>query len=101
MSSAQSIQGIAQTVTAVNETATAIAAAVRQQGAATLEIARSAQEATRGTQGVSSSIGDIDGNSRKVGSEAAGVLASANQLSETGHVLRQQLEVFLREVRAV
>jgi hypothetical protein len=28
------------------------------------------------------------------------VLASANQLSENGSVLRQQVETFLREVRA-
>jgi methyl-accepting chemotaxis protein len=100
MSSAQSIQGIAQTISAVSDTATAIAAAVQQQGAATLEIARNAQEATRGTQEVSSGIGSIDGNSRKAGSDAAGVLASANQLSENGSVLRQQVESFLREVRA-
>jgi len=100
MSSAQSIQGIAQTIGAVSDTATAIAAAVEQQGAATLEIARNAQEATRGTQEVSSSIGSIDTNSRKAGSEATGVLASANQLSESGNVLKQQVETFLREVRA-
>ena len=100
MSSAQSIQGIAETISAVSDTATAIAAAVQQQGAATLEIARNAQEATRGTQEVSSGIGGIDGNSRKAGSDAAGVLASANQLSENGSVLRQQVESFLREVRA-
>jgi methyl-accepting chemotaxis protein len=100
MSSAQSIQGIAQTIGAVSDTATAIAAAVEQQGAATLEIARNAQEATRGTQEVSSSIASIDTNSRKAGSDASGVLASANQLSENGSVLRQQVETFLREVRA-
>jgi methyl-accepting chemotaxis protein len=100
MSSAQSIQGIAQTISAVSDTATAIAAAVQQQGAATLEIARNAQEATRGTQEVSSSIASIDTNSRKAGSDASGVLASANQLSENGDVLKQQVETFLREVRA-
>ena len=100
MSSAQSIQGIAQTISAVSDTATAIAAAVQQQGAATLEIARNAQEATRGTQEVSHSIGSIDSNSRKAGSDASGVLASANQLSENGSVLEQQVEAFLREVRA-
>jgi methyl-accepting chemotaxis protein len=82
----------------VSDTATAIAAAVEQQGAATLEIARNAQEATRGTQEVSSS--SIDTNSRKAGSDAAGVLASANQLSSNGDVLKQQVETFLREVRA-
>lgn len=100
MSSAQSIQGIAQTISAVSDTATAIAAAVEQQGAATLEIARNAQEATRGTQEVSSSIASIDANSRKAGTEASGVLASANQLNENGNVLKQQVEAFLSEVRA-
>jgi methyl-accepting chemotaxis protein len=73
---------------------------VQQQGAATLEIARNAQEATRGTQEVSASIGNIDTNSRKAGIEASGVLASANQLSESGNVLKQQVGTFLREVRA-
>lgn len=99
-SSAQSIQGIAETISAVSDTTTAIAAAVQQQGAATLEIARNAQEATRGTQEVSSSIGGIDNNSRKAGAEASSVLTTANQLSENGNVLKQQVETFLREVRA-
>jgi methyl-accepting chemotaxis protein len=99
-SSAQSIQGIAQTISAVSDTATAIAAAVEQQGSATLEIARNAQEATRGTQEVSSSIGSIDTNSRKAGTDASGVLDSANRLSENGNLLKQQVEIFLREVRA-
>ena len=99
-SSAQSIQGIAQTIGAVSDTATAIAAAVQQQGAATLEIARNAQEATRGTQEVSASIGSIDSNSRQAGTEASAVLASANQLSDNGSVLKQQVEAFLQEVRA-
>ena len=89
-----------QTIGAVSDTATAIAAAVQQQGAATHEIARNAQEATSGTREVSSSVASIDSNSRKAGSDAAGVLASANQLSKNGEVLKQQVQTFLRAVRA-
>ena len=100
MSSAQSIQDIAQTIRVVSETATAIAAAIEQQGAATLEIARNAHEATRGTHEVSASIASIESNSRKAGSDASGVLTSANKLSENGSVLRLQVETFLREVRS-
>ena len=84
----------------VSETATAIAAAIQQQGAATLEIARNAHEATRGTHEVSASITSIESNSRKAGSDASGVLTSANKLSENGSVLRHQVETFLREVRS-
>jgi methyl-accepting chemotaxis protein len=99
-SSAQSIQGIAGKISQVSETAGIIASAVQQQGEATREIARNAQSASNGAQEVSSSIGSIDGYSRKTGTEASGVLDAANQLSHNGTLLRQQVEAFLREVRA-
>jgi methyl-accepting chemotaxis protein len=99
-SSAQSIQGIAGTISAVNDTAGAIAEAVKQQGDATREIARNAQAASAGTQEVSSSIGNIDSYSSKTGTEASGVLGAANKLSENGGLLKQQIDAFLREVRA-
>ena len=73
---------------------------MQQQGEATREIARNAQSASNGAQEVSSSIGSIDGYSRKTGTEASGVLDAANQLSHNGTLLRQQVEAFLREVRA-
>jgi methyl-accepting chemotaxis protein len=44
------IQKIARTITEMSQTSTSIAAAIEEQGTATAEIARSVQEAARGTE---------------------------------------------------
>jgi len=98
--SAESIQGITETIGRVNETATTIASAVEEQGAATQEIARNVTEAARGTQEVSSNIGGVSEAASQTGAAASQVLASAGELSRNGELLKQQVESFLREVRA-
>jgi methyl-accepting chemotaxis protein len=99
-SSAASIQGITETIGKVNETATTIASAVEEQGAATQEIARNVTEAAKGTQEVSSNIGGVSEAASQTGAAAAQVLASAGELSKNGELLKQQVDAFLREVRA-
>jgi methyl-accepting chemotaxis protein len=98
--SAQSIQGIAQSIGTVNETASTIAAAVEQQGAATQEIARNVTQAAQGTQEVSSNISGVSQAANDTGSAATQVLSAAGELSKNGERLKQQVESFLREVRA-
>jgi len=98
--SVQSIQGIAETIGKVNETATTIASAVEEQGAATQEIARNVQQAAQGTGEVSNNIGGVSQAAQQTGAAASQVLASASELSRNGEVLKQQVDAFLREVRA-
>jgi methyl-accepting chemotaxis protein len=99
-SSAQAIQSITTTIHRVNEIATTIAAAVEQQGAATQEISRNVQQAATGTTEVSSNIGNVSQAAQDTGAAATQVLSSAGELARNGTVLKDQVEGFLREVRA-
>ena len=99
-SSVQSIQGITSTIDRVNETATAIASAVEEQGAATQEIARNVAQAAQGTQEVSRNIAGVNEAAGQTGTAAGQVLESSDELSRNSEALRQQVDAFLREVRA-
>jgi methyl-accepting chemotaxis protein len=98
--SATLIQGIAGTIGQVDETTTAIAAAIEQQGAATREISRGVVQAAHGMDEVSDGISGVNQAARHTGEAAAGVLASAGELSRNGDVLRAKVDAFLCEVRA-
>jgi methyl-accepting chemotaxis protein len=100
LSSAALIGGITETISKVSAVAAAIAAAVEQQGAATQEIARNVMEAARGTRDVSGNIGGVSQAARDTGEAASRMLASAGDLSQSGEVLKTQMDMFLREVRA-
>ena len=99
-SSVESIQGVTETIGKVNETATAIASAVEQQAAATQEIARNVAEASQGTQEVSSNIAGMSRAAQETGAAATQVLATSGELSRSGEQLKQQVDSFLRDVRA-
>jgi methyl-accepting chemotaxis protein len=99
-SSAAAIEGITTIIGRVNQIATAIASAVREQGAATREIAHNVAEAARSTSEVSSNIGGVQEAARETGVAAGQVVGSASELSRAGETLRTQVDAFLHEVRA-
>jgi len=99
-SSAEAIGTITKTIGRVSEISTAIASAVEEQGAATQEISRNVQQAAQGTQEVSSNSTGVSEAARQTGAAAAQVLQSAGELSRNGAALRQQVDEFLRTVRA-
>jgi methyl-accepting chemotaxis protein len=99
-SSAEAIQSIGQTVGRVSEISTTIAAAVEEQNAATQEIARNVNQAAQGTADVSANIGGVTQVSQETGAAAAQLLTSANELASNGDLLKQQVEAFVREIRA-
>jgi len=98
--SVQSIQEITDTIGKVSEFAATIAAAVEQQGAATQEIARNVAQAATGTAEVTSNITGVSEAAQHTGAAATQVLASASELSRNGEALKDQVDAFLREVRA-
>jgi methyl-accepting chemotaxis protein len=99
-SSVEAIAGITNTISQVNEIANSIAAAVEQQGAATKEIASNVTQAARGTGEVSANISDVDKAARDTGTAAGKVVESATELSRSGNLLKEQVDLFLRDVRA-
>jgi methyl-accepting chemotaxis protein len=98
--SVEAIDGITRTIGKVNEIASAIASAVEEQGAATREIAHNVAEAARGTGEVSTNIASVREAARETGLSADQVVASASELSRSGEMLKEQVDAFLREVRA-
>ena len=84
----------------VNVTATAIASAVEEQSVAMQEITNHVQQAAHGTHQVSDNISSVSQAARDTGAAAAEVLASANEFGKNGSALKNQVDAFLREVRA-
>jgi methyl-accepting chemotaxis protein len=94
------IGDIGKTIDQISEIAGRIAAAVEEQGAATREIAGNVMQAAQGTTDVSQNIEGVTRASGEVGSAAGHVLQSAEDLSRQAETLRQEVGVFLTNIRA-
>lgn len=94
------IADIRRTISEMHEIATSIAGAMKEQGAATQEIARNVQEAAQRTQSVSVSIGEVDQSARQTGEAAAQVLSATADLGTQSDRLQTQVDAFLAGVRA-
>ncbi|ASG20434.1 methyl-accepting chemotaxis protein [Nitrospirillum viridazoti] len=98
--SAKSIQGIVEIINQVDQAATTIASAVEEQAATTNEITRNVQQAAQGTNDVSQTISRVSDAAQETGGAAGEVHTAANDLSKNGELLKQQVDTFLREIRA-
>jgi methyl-accepting chemotaxis protein len=94
------IRNIGQTIAEINNVSSAIAAAVEQQGAATREIARNIQHAAGGTSEVSSNIVGVSEASLQAGTAANDVLGASGDLRREADILRDEIDVFLSNIRA-
>lgn len=97
--SAEAIARITKSITDATMSSSAIAAAVEEQGAATREIAQSVNEASEGTKVVSENILHVASVAKKTGSAAEDVLTAATELSESGELLKKQVNSFLQSIR--
>jgi methyl-accepting chemotaxis protein len=95
------IQDVVNVITEIDKIGVAIASAIEQQGSATSEIARSVQDAARGTREVNSNISGVQQAADQTGQAATQVLSAAAQLSSQSRDLAGQVNRFLSEVRAV
>src|SRR5204862_1520955 len=75
--SVAAIKAISTTINRVSEIATVIAAAVEEQGTATQEIARNAQNAAKGTKEVADNIGDVRTGAKDTGAASGPGAGSA------------------------
>jgi methyl-accepting chemotaxis protein len=98
--SANAIGGITDTIRRMNEIASTIASAVEEQGAATQEIARNVQQASAGTTEVTTTIADVSRAAGDASTASADVLSAASDLSRQAATLTEELDSFLRRVRA-
>ena len=94
------IEHIGGTISEMSNIAIAIAAAIEEQGAATAEIARSANEAARGTEEVSNTIVDVNDASAATGAAATQILGAAGELSRQAEQLSGEVGSFIADVKA-
>ncbi len=95
------IQGIGDTIQRMNEISAGISEAVSEQGSATQEIAKSTEQAATGTREVSSKIDEVQQASSATGAVAGEVLDGASTLSRQAEELKERVEGFLSDMRAV
>ncbi len=99
-SAVNAINLIADVIKKIDETAVTIAAAVEQQDASTHEIARNVAEVSSGTQDVTSNIGAVSEGAANTGRAADEVLTTAQAVSRQTETLREQVDAFLKQIRA-
>ena len=98
--SVNALRSIGEQIKQLETTAISIASAVDQQSVAGQDLARSIDLAARSTDEVSGSISQVREASVATGAAASQVLGSATSLESQAGVLRQQVDEFLRHVRA-
>ena len=94
------IQGVGTIIGELGSIATSVASAVGEQGLATQEIAESVNQAATGTQAVSDNITQVMEAASESQVASTQMLAAAKELAEQGNVLSNEVDKFLKEVRA-
>ena len=96
----EAMKRIGGTISEVSSVATSIASAVEEQGAATMEITRSTQQAAARTQEVSDHIAGVSEGAKITDDAAHGVKSAAEALNQQTERLRGQVDDFLAKIRA-
>ncbi len=94
------IANVSKLIEQLNITSAAIAASMDQQTAATMEISRNVQEASSGTNEVTSTIVRVSDAASESGRSASEVLDVAKQLSQRSNSMKNEVEGFLKNIRA-
>ena len=98
--SVAALRAIGEQVGQLEATSVSIAAAVDQQSVAGQDLARSIDLAARCADDVTSNIVHVRETSAATGAAASQVLSSSTELEQQASVLKEQVEEFLRHVRA-
>jgi methyl-accepting chemotaxis protein len=94
------VKEIGATIARISQIATAIAAAVEEQGAATQDIAASVHQAAAGSAQVATNIADVSRGATDTASAASQLLAAATAIGQQSTRLTEEVDHFLKTVRA-
>jgi methyl-accepting chemotaxis protein len=100
-STADAIRAVGGQVKQMTEISSGVAAAVEEQNAATREIARNVQEASAGNAEVSQKVELVAHAAEGTKGAAATVLDASHQLGQHTDSIRNVIEHFVRDIRAV
>jgi methyl-accepting chemotaxis protein len=95
-----SIIEISRTVSEINEIATAIASAIEEQDVSTREIAHNIKQAASHTSKLADSVEVVTDTTNQAGSAAQEMLGSCKSLGTQADQLTQEVETFLKTLRA-
>jgi methyl-accepting chemotaxis protein len=96
----EAIHGISRVISEVNTISGSIAAGMTQQGAATIEIARSVQQTAVGTQAMMGTMKDVCSAASNSGQAALSVLATSETFQAQADRLANSVAGFLSEIKA-
>ena len=96
---AHTIQDVSVSVSDMKEIAFAVSSAMEEQSSATNEIVRNAQNASDGAKELATVATGVSTNADQTETEAATVTKAANDMEEKTKTLRDQLEIFLSNVK--
>ncbi|MGE5505551.1 MAG: methyl-accepting chemotaxis protein [Actinomycetota bacterium] len=96
----EAIRGISGTIENINELSAAIAAAVEEQGAATVEIARSVEQAAQGTASAAENVAVVDQAARQTAAMAEQVFGAADAMQQEAQALNAEIDGFLDYIRS-
>jgi methyl-accepting chemotaxis protein len=94
------IQQIHKTIEEMNQIATSVFSSVEMQDAATAEIARSVQEAARGTSHVAAGLTGVNSAAQDASGASGTVLKAAEGLASTAQTLQTEMRRFADQIRA-
>ncbi len=94
-----SIRGITETIQSLEEIAGSIAAAMEEQASATQEIVRSAHNAAESSRDVSGIADEVAENAQSAEAASVQLAGSADKMSAKTDNLRDELEIFLSNIK--
>lgn len=100
-STAESIRAVGDQIRQMKEISGGVAVAVEEQNSATKEISRNIQEASIGNQEVSEKVVFVAQAAGQTQNATATVLSAAKQLGQNTATIRQTIERFISDVRAL
>lgn len=95
------VRGFGETINKIDELMSVVASAVEEQGAATEEISRSVDGAANGNVAISSAVKNVADATHESGQLSNGQLDSVGRLASANDELRQHVNGFLNDVRAI
>lgn len=94
------IEAVVAAISQINGQISAIASAIEEQNAVTSEIARNVNEVAQGSSEITRSISTVRESAMDSSSGARQVLSTVGVLSEQSRSLQNELNTFLRNIRA-
>lgn len=85
----------------INEVSTLVSAAVAQQDSATTEIARTADQVSKGIRAMHDHMTGVAEAARRTGSTADELRLAADSMTQLARQLRGQIDIFLADIRGI